>query len=119
MRKILWGLSLISLAAFLPALLLASPAPADMAPDLLTATVTLLDMETDRNGFSVLTLMLPDGETKIEVNTQKDCPLYDERENRISRAEFLERYQDKPITIAFVEIDPEGYMIYEARGGNK
>ena len=118
-------LSLLSLAAFLPVLSVLFAAQAaragDMYVELLTATVTLLEMETDDRGASFLKLLLPDNQTEVEVETVYNNPFYDERGNALSPGGFSERYLEKPITIDFVEYDsdPVRYLVYEARGGNR
>ncbi|MDR1048307.1 MAG: hypothetical protein LBL51_01010 [Synergistaceae bacterium] len=99
----------------------ASEAPdglVDVAPDILTATVILLDLKTEGNGVSFLTVKFPEGQT-FTFEAAGHCRFIDDGKRDLSPADFAKRYKEKQVTIDSIEHGPNLYVVEECRSGTR
>ena len=113
MKKFIGVFLLALLTAFL-----ALPAAADEVLHLLTAEITLTDME--RLGSDhFLTLTLPDGDDLV-VYAVEHCRYLDGKGNALSPEAFFKSYQGRNISVDFLESKsdlPEyEHIVLECRG---
>ena len=112
MKKFLWFLLLIAL--------LAAPLPAssDEIPTLLTAEVTLVEMNRIEYDH-MLTLRMPNG-VEVVAYAVGHCRFFDSKNVSVSPEDFLKNYKGRRISIDFManESDLPEYenIITECRG---
>ena len=82
--------------------------------DVLTAEVTLLDIDQNEYGFFALYVVLPDG-GELWVDADPFMYFIDSRDNYLTMQDFLEVHRDGTILILFLDIDGQ-FLIVEAHG---